>query len=120
PDTPPGQRSHAGAPTPTALLVDQQSRWQRGERPLAEAYLDQQPALRAHAEAALDLIAHEVLLRHALGETPPLEEYLRRFPQWASQLRDWFEVNRAIEQGDAPTVGPMPPLASPLAPAEPD
>ncbi|MFO0842802.1 MAG: serine/threonine-protein kinase [Gemmataceae bacterium] len=80
-----------------AALLDQCVRWRRGERVLAEIYLAEHPGLRADAEAALDLIGNEMLLRREKGERVELEEYLRRFPEWASQIRDQFEVERAIE-----------------------
>src|ERR1700722_5594757 len=90
------------APSLTTLLADQRSRWQRGERRLAEDYLAKQPALRADAEAALDLIAHEIQLRLEQGETPDLDEYQRRFPHLAEPLGAQFEVERHT-QADAPT-----------------
>src|SRR5689334_10237663 len=86
-----------GEPCRQALLQEQSDRWQRGERVLVEAYLVRHPDLRADTEAALDMITHEVLLRRQAGETPELEEYLGRFPQWADLLRIQFEVERAIE-----------------------
>jgi serine/threonine-protein kinase len=82
-----------------ALLLDQSTRWQRGELPLVEAYLARLPVLRYNTEAILDLITNEVLLRRQCGEVPALDEYLQRFPQWASELRAQFEVEGAIEEG---------------------
>src|ERR1043166_2813359 len=37
------------------LLLDQQERWQRGECPLAESYLDQHPSLRDQLDQVLTL-----------------------------------------------------------------
>src|SRR5262249_2994872 len=82
-----------------ALANDQRARWERGERPAVEAYLDQYPALRDDPEAAIDLIYDEVLLRKERGEVVQLTEYLRRFPQWAAQLRDQFEFHEALGTG---------------------
>jgi tRNA A-37 threonylcarbamoyl transferase component Bud32 len=81
------------------LEDDQRARWQRGERALVESYLEQHPALATDPAAAIDLIYHEVLLRQQAGEAPTLAEYLRRFPQWARELRDQFEVHQALESG---------------------
>jgi formylglycine-generating enzyme required for sulfatase activity/tRNA A-37 threonylcarbamoyl transferase component Bud32 len=87
-----------GEPDTQLLLDDQSSRWQRGERVPAEDYLARYP--RLHAEALLDLITNEVLLRQQAGETPCLEEYQQRFPHLAEVLRVQFAVERAIHDGD--------------------
>jgi tetratricopeptide (TPR) repeat protein len=85
------------------LLDDQSGCWRRGERPLAEVFLDRRPGLGFDSVAALDLIFHEILLRGRRGECPTLEEYARRFPQYAGQLRAHFEVHEAMLT-DAPTM----------------
>ena len=85
-----------------------------------ESCLDRRPGLRDSAEAALDLICHEVLLRGRLGESPDVEEYVRRFPQFAEQLRAHFEVHAAMGLTDPqdsttrpqlPAAGPPPVIA---------
>jgi serine/threonine protein kinase/tetratricopeptide (TPR) repeat protein len=109
-----------GRPAQEALLDDQARRWGRGERLLVETYLAQQPALSEEPEAVLDLLYHEVVLREARGEGVDVEEYIRRFPQWAAQLRLHFQVHRAIDPispkgvsaGSMTYVGP-PGLSSP-------
>jgi hypothetical protein len=78
------------------LAVDQQQRWQQGERPLAEGYLEKRPDLRAEAESALELIYGEFLLRERLGESPQPEEYLCRFPAFAARLKEQFECRQAL------------------------
>jgi serine/threonine protein kinase/tetratricopeptide (TPR) repeat protein len=52
----------------------------------------------------LDLIYSEVVLREEDGQSPGLEEYLRRFPQYAGELRAQFEVHRALQSGLAFTL----------------
>ena len=47
----------------------------------------------------LDLIYNEVVLREEDGEWPELDEYLRRFPQHAEDLRAQFDVHRALQSG---------------------
>jgi WD40 repeat protein/Flp pilus assembly protein TadD len=97
-DTLPVQPSRAGkSPGVQTLLVDQQSRWQRGERASVEDYLARQPDLQNDPEALLDLITHEVLLRRQAREKPQLEEYQRRFPRLAEALARQFEVEGAID-----------------------
>jgi tRNA A-37 threonylcarbamoyl transferase component Bud32 len=91
-----GSALDAGDPLLTTLLADQRSRWLRGERRPAEDYLAQQPELMRHAEVALDVIVHEILLRVEQGEAPDLGEYQNRFPHLAEQLRIQFEVEQYL------------------------
>jgi tetratricopeptide (TPR) repeat protein len=109
-----------GGPPADPLLDDQRARWRRGERVAAEAYLEQHPALPA--DALLDLIYQEIVLLQEAGEAPQLAEYLRRFPQFAAELKDQFEVDQALESGrlfgEAKTRAdprPAPPAAAPVA-----
>jgi serine/threonine protein kinase len=78
------------------LLDDQSGCWRRGERLPAEVFLDRRPGLRGDTNAVLDLIYHEILLRCRRGERPTPEEYARRFPHFAEQLRAHFEVHEAL------------------------
>jgi WD40 repeat protein len=78
------------------LAVDQQQRWQQGERPLAEGYLEKRPDLCAETESALELIYGEFLLRERLGEAPQPEEYERRFPAFAARLKEQFQCRQAL------------------------
>ncbi len=83
------------------LLLDQRRRWQQGDRVQAEAYLADHPELGAEADAVLDLVYHEVLLREEAGEAPRLEEYVARFPQHSVRLRRQFVVHEGFD-GSAP------------------
>jgi WD40 repeat protein len=93
----------AEAATPARLVEklrdDQRRRWQQGDRVRAEAYLQEHPALEADAQCALELVYNEILLREEDGEEPGLEDYLRRFPRLAPQLRPLFEVHWALGSG---------------------
>jgi tetratricopeptide (TPR) repeat protein/tRNA A-37 threonylcarbamoyl transferase component Bud32 len=80
-----------------ALLVDQRARWQQGEKVLVEAYLAQETGLAGQAEAMLDLIGNEIILREESGESPALSEYLGRFPQLSDALKLHFEVVHALQ-----------------------
>src|SRR5262249_18507890 len=53
--------------------------------------------LRTDADQAFLLIYGEFLLRQELGETPTLDEYLQRFPEWADWLRQQDEFHKAVE-----------------------
>jgi WD40 repeat protein len=85
------------------LRADQDRRWRRGERVPAERYLARLRGLAADAEAAVDLIFSEFLLREALGEAPRPEEYLARFPAHAEPLRRQFDLHHALQSGGAAT-----------------
>jgi serine/threonine protein kinase/WD40 repeat protein len=78
------------------LRVDQRRRWQEGDRIVIEAYFALHPRLLADETSALRVIYNEVLLRETVGESPQLDEYARRFPQFAGPLAPLFEVHRAL------------------------
>jgi tetratricopeptide (TPR) repeat protein len=77
------------------LRADQRSRWQLGESIYIETYLDECPQLRADAQAVLDLIGNEIVLRRERGDDPTLEEYLHRFQDLEALLRQWFHTHPA-------------------------
>src|SRR5262245_19616421 len=94
PTLPPADVSAAGL---AALLrQDQRRRWLRGERVPVEDYLERYPALRADADAVLELAYAEFALREELGEAPAAGEYLAPFPGQADTLRRQFELHRAL------------------------
>ena len=86
-----------------ALRVDQAERagWASGCRPRPTS--TPSPPSATTPDAAVDLIFAEYLLREERGEPPPLEEFLRRFPEHAGELKLQIELHRAMEAGGAPT-----------------
>lgn len=104
-----GFLSQAGELSPDGLAgvlrVDQAHRWERGERPGVEDYLRKYPRVRGDRGAALDLIHHEFLLRERLGEQPALDEYLVRFSEYASEIRDQVELHVALASNHDPGRG---------------
>jgi len=92
------------------LRTDQRHRWRAGDRVLCETYLEQFPTLNSEADAAIDLIYGEYLLREQLGQSLDLEEYPRRFPQHASILRDQIGLHRVVVK--EPTASYSPSQAS--------
>jgi WD40 repeat protein len=80
-----------------SLLIDQRRRWEQGDRVLVETYLTDRPGLRSEIDQVLELIEHELVLREERGETPQLEEYVRRFPDLARDLQLHFEVHAALQ-----------------------
>ena len=79
-------------------------RWLRGERPTVEDYLAGHPALREDAEAVVDLIYQEYLIRRRLGEPVEDEEYVRRYPAWSDALIRQFAVHEAMRPAEPRTV----------------
>lgn len=79
------------------LRDDQRERWQNGQRPLVETYLNDHPQLHGNPEAVLDLVYNEYLLREKLGEQPSLEEYQKRFPDCARVLQRQIELHLALQ-----------------------
>jgi WD40 repeat protein len=98
--------AHAGRPVAevaAALAVDQWRRWRAGERVPAEDYLARYPQVADDAEAAVEIICGELLIREELGERPNLDEYLRRFPRWADRVRTQFALHEAIGPAEGVT-----------------
>jgi WD40 repeat protein/Tfp pilus assembly protein PilF len=81
----------------TVLRVDQWEQCRRGQWVAAESYLEAFPAVSEEPEHAIDLVFAEYMLREQLGELPTLEEYARRFPQYADQLKLQVELHQAME-----------------------
>jgi urea transport system substrate-binding protein len=69
------------------LCADQRQRWLNGQRPEVAAYIALHGSFHPGAEPAIDLVFGEFLARRELGESPTLDEYCRRFPDLAGQLR---------------------------------
>ena len=91
--------------TPLDAALDRQSRaWLAGGRPTIDELTGGSP-LRHDAEAQLDLIYNEVVLREELGERPAAAEYVARYPNLRRDLELHFEVHRAMAD-DALAVTP--------------
>jgi WD40 repeat protein/serine/threonine protein kinase len=96
-------------PSPLTLhLREQRRRWHQGDRVLLEAYLQEHPSLHEKTEDLLELLYHEVLLREEQGESPSVEEYLGRFPEYADEIRLHMEIHAALRSssGTKPDTGP--------------
>jgi WD40 repeat protein len=86
-----------------ALRVDQAEHRRLGQWVPAEQYLAAFPAVRDDPAATVDLVFAEYLLREEGGERPLLEEFVRRFPQHAEELKLQIELHREIDGDRAPT-----------------
>src|ERR1700722_8950698 len=88
-----------------SLLDDQSECWRRGAGQPVETYLALHPELAGETEKLLDLICHEVLLRAQQGESPARDDYQRRFPRLAGQVRALFDVHQAMALGGSSRPG---------------
>ena len=100
------------------LHVDQHHRWQAGERTTAETYLKRFPDICTEADAVVDLIFHEYLLRERLGERPVSQEYLDRFPAYAQALESQIAFHSLLKNSDSPLAEPLVPPAKAANPAQ--
>jgi serine/threonine-protein kinase len=96
PNQEPTQDARLGPAALQQLLAEQRRRWRQGECVRAEDFYQQEPLLHRDAEAVLQLVYNEVVLREQRGERPGLEEFLARFPHLAEPLRLQFEVDQAL------------------------
>jgi tRNA A-37 threonylcarbamoyl transferase component Bud32 len=80
-----------------AVWIDMRRRWRAGDRVPAEAYLSGPQAVRGESQI-VDLIYGEFCLREELGERPSAEEYARRFPRFATEIRRQIAVHRALAE----------------------
>jgi tRNA A-37 threonylcarbamoyl transferase component Bud32 len=59
------------------------------------------PALATEAEAALEVIFTEFVVREHLGQRPDPADWFARFPQWQRDLEQLFQVHRAVGPSQA-------------------
>ena len=81
----------------SVILLDQSDRWRNGDKPLVESYLHLVPELGSDKRRLMDVIYQEILLRGAAGEPSSYDEYARRFPELADELRLQFEVHGGLD-----------------------
>lgn len=79
------------------LAQELRARWRVGRRITIEALGTLFDDLARNEEQLLDLIYHEILIREEFGESPTLDEYTRRFPQYAERLERLFAVHDALD-----------------------
>src|SRR5947207_15093216 len=82
---------------------DQSLRWRKGMGIDAESYFVQLPEIRTDIEEALVLISGEVKLRREVGQAPTIDEYQRRFPEFAHDIALQFSVLQILEAPEAGT-----------------
>lgn len=69
------------------LRVDQELRWQTGERPTVAEYLGRFSTISKNPEHLWNLVQNEFLIRSELGEEPSVSQYVEEFPQLRDRLR---------------------------------
>jgi tetratricopeptide (TPR) repeat protein len=69
-----------------ALVAEMAAGWRAGNRPNAETFLNRRPELWDRPEAALELIAEELILRSEFGQPVTRDELAARFPKWRAQV----------------------------------
>ena len=79
------------------ICAEQHARWLQSDRTRVEDYLAAHPALKENDEACLDLIYNELLLAEELGPPIDVQDYCRRFPQYAERLKRQLEVRRLLD-----------------------
>src|SRR5262245_29320525 len=91
------------------LVHEMRRRWCSGERVLAEEFLKRYPDLSQCAEVVIDLIYEEYCQRQLADEVGVEQDIVRRFPQWAGQLRVMLDCHRVlqsdVESPEFPSVG---------------
>ncbi len=92
------------------VKVDLERRWQRGRKATVEGYLKAFPELGT-PETVAGLLVAEYQARHQFGDKPGPDDYARRFPQRADELRRLLaEAGRSsgssVTEANRQTVGP--------------
>jgi hypothetical protein len=89
-----------------AILDEQRTRWDAGERPPIEEFLSRPGGLSEDADAVVDLVYQEFVIRRLRGESPEPAEYLLRFPAWSEALIRQFAVDEAMWSAARTADGP--------------
>lgn len=87
------------------LAGDMAERWQQGERPRAEEYLERYPELWQNPEAAADLIYEEICLCQEY-DAGSVADVLARFPQWRASLEVLLQFHQLLGAVPAPPAFP--------------
>ncbi|HEY2785835.1 MAG TPA: serine/threonine-protein kinase, partial [Fimbriiglobus sp.] len=98
--------------------IDMAQEWKKGNRVPVESYFARLPVLSMNADAAVDLIFDEYLCRERAGENPNVEEYVRRFPDYAIALRKQIDGYRAMATPTPPLTEVGEPQATLTPPVE--
>lgn len=103
-EAPPGPEEALASEVAQAMAIA----WRNGERPKVEDLLLLHPGLASAPRAVLRLISEELCLRQEAGESPRVEEFLGRFPQWRAELELLLACHDLFEAPPAPLDFPRP------------
>jgi serine/threonine protein kinase len=101
----PPQGTAMRRPALLALIkVDLAQRWQRGQRPLLDEYLQKYPELGSPLTVAPELILAEFQVRQQHGDQPALAAYRSRFPMQFADLERQVHspVDATMKSGSVP------------------
>lgn len=93
---------------------DQSQRWRQGLRISAEEYFLHLPELHTNLEEAAILICGEVQLRREQGETPAVDDFQKRFPEFAERILIQFQMDEFLASADGTAVNDELPSISDL------
>jgi serine/threonine-protein kinase len=71
-----------------------------GEDCHAEDFFPALPAADPAADAAIELIYTEFVVREELGQRPSVDEWLARFPQWRDRLERMLQIGALFDEVD--------------------
>lgn len=78
------------------LAEEMHRRWQSGDCPRAEEYLQRHPELGDGSEAVLRIIYEEFCLRQEAGEQVAPAEFYERFPHWRQRLKALLDCHHLL------------------------
>ncbi len=78
--------------------MDQAQRWSAGKGDSPRSISSGIRRLQADHDSVVDLIYHEYLLQEQLDEEPALDDFTRRFPQYAGVLADQIGLHRVLAE----------------------
>ncbi len=100
-----------GKQTPREVLREALSelemRLRRGEAKSLERVLAVYPSLVSDKELVLEMVYTEYVVRQEMGHDMPLDEWIRRFPQWEQDLRELFQVHEYLSSAAVGTQSSM-------------
>jgi eukaryotic-like serine/threonine-protein kinase len=82
-----------------------EQRLRAGEDCRAEEFLATLPALASDADAVLELLYTEFVVREQLGQEPSVAAWYARFPQWQPDLQQLLQVHQFMCRRSVGSVG---------------
>lgn len=83
---------------------EMERRWSVGDPLHSEEAFERWPELLANASAAVDVLYAEFVLAERYGKSPSSDDFIRRYPQYESQLKRQFDLHFVMSSS---TVGPL-------------